>query len=186
MTPNSLLWYEYSVTIHHPAPLVDTLLAVEGGVAVGASGGAKAGSSSAGRRGQQQTSMAGRPERSPPCCDYVAWETQPTAARRSPGGGAPTANAASSGGCRAERRSPRAAPPAPPPAASPRMRSQCGALEVRPSTITGAGLGLFAARRFEEGDLLPCECAPLPARREPWPRPALSAALRAAQTRGTG
>ena len=44
------------------------------------------------------------------------------------------------------------------------MRSQCGALEVRPSTITGAGLGLFAARRFEEGDLLPCECAPLPAR----------------------
>ena len=133
-------------------------------MAVGASGGAKAGSSSAGRGGQQQTSMAGRPERSPPCCDYVAWETQPTAARRSPGGGAPTANAASSGGCRAERRSPRAAPPAPAPAASPRMRSQCGALEVRPSTITGAGLGLFAARRFEEGDLLPCECAPLPAR----------------------
>ena len=132
-------------------------------MAVGASGGAKAGSSSAGRCGQQQTSMAGRPERSPPCCDYVAWETQPTAARRSPGG-PPTANAASSGGCRAERRSPRAAPPAPAPAASPRMRSQCGALEVRPSTITGAGLGLFAARRFEEGDLLPCECAPLPAR----------------------
>ena len=107
--------------------------------------------------------MAGRLERLPPCCDYVAWETQPTAARRSPGG-PPTANAASSGGRRGEQRSPRAAPAAPAPAASPCMRSQCGALEVRPSVITGAGLGLFAARRFEEGDLLPCECAPLPAR----------------------
>jgi hypothetical protein len=83
-------------------------------------------------------------EVSAPCCEYVAWDTQGPSTSDPDASTPRVVRLQSSMSALAVEAS---------------MRSACGSLEVRPSVITAAGLGLFAAKRYEQGELLPCECA---------------------------
>ena len=88
-------------------------------------------------------------ETSAPCCEYVVWETQSPSA----------SDADASTPCVAELQRTASTKPPVASATEPKLRSVCGGLEVRASVIPAAGLGLFAGRRYEQGELLPCECA---------------------------